>query len=96
MASYETFEKKHFVAVASTEVAKAAHEEFKKAVAELLEHHLSDREVQKMRGDLEVSTHRLERLELCREESQREIVRLRSVNADLLSQAISRLDELKR
>jgi ppGpp synthetase/RelA/SpoT-type nucleotidyltranferase len=93
VAAYEEFEKRHSEAVAATEVA--AHEKFKKATAELLEHHLPDHEVQEIRGKLEDSTRNMVRLEQRREISRRELVRLRRVNADLLSGAISWLDKLK-
>ena len=95
MAAYETFEKTHFEAVAHTDVARAAHEKFKKTVAELHEYHPSVHEVQELQGKLDDSTRNVEHLERCKEESQAELVRLRKVNTDLLSGAISRLDDLK-
>ena len=96
VASYERFEKLHFDAVASTDVARVAHGKFRKAVAELLEYHPPDHAVQELQEKLEDSTRNMEHLEKRKEESQAELVRLRKVNTDLLSGALSRLDDLKR
>ena len=96
VALYEEFEKNHFIAVASKEVADASHEKFKNAVAELAEHHVPDDRLQELRGKLEESARKMERLEQEDQEMRRELVRLSNVNTDLLTGAISRLDELKR
>lgn len=96
VATYEEFEKKHSVAVASKQVADAAHETFKNAVAKLSEHHVPDQEVQELRGKLEESTRKMQHREQEDQEMRRELVRLLNVNTDLLTGAISRLDELKR
>lgn len=96
VALYEEFEKNHSIAVASKEVADASHEKFKNAVAELAEHHVPDHEVQELRGKLEESARKMERLEQEDQEMRRELVRLSNVNTDLLTGAISRLDELKK
>ena len=96
VAAYERFEMLHFDAVASTDVARMAHEKFKKAVAELLEFHPPDHEVQELRENLQNSTRNVEHLKRRKEESQAELVRLRKVNTDLLSGAISRIDDMKR
>lgn len=95
VAAYEKFEKAHSIAVASKEVADASHEKFKNATAELLEHDLPDHEVQELRGRLEESARKMERREQEDQEMRRELVHLWNVNADLLTGAISRLDELK-
>ncbi len=96
VAIYEEFERKHSIAEASKEVADAAHEKFKKAVAELPKHQVSDHEVQELRGKLDESTRKMERREQEDQEMRSELVRLLNVNTDLLTEAISRLDELKR
>jgi hypothetical protein len=95
VAFYEEFEKKYSEAVASKQVADAAHEKFKKAVAELPEHHVTDHEAQELRGKLEESVREMERREQVDQEMRRELERLWNVNADLLKGAISRLDELE-
>jgi putative GTP pyrophosphokinase len=79
----------------SSSEAVASHEVFEKTVAELLEHHLPDHEVQEMRGKLEDSTRNMVRLKQREQEMRGELVRLWNVNADLLAEAISRLDKLK-
>ena len=96
VALYEEFEKKHSIAVASKEVADATHEKFKKAVAELSERHIPDHEVQELRRKLEESARKMERRKQDDQEMRRELVLLLNVNTDLLTGAISRLDELKR
>jgi hypothetical protein len=95
VAAYEVFEKTHSEAVASREVAVAAHEKFKKATVELLEHHLPDHEVQEIRRKLEDSTRNIVRLEQNINELRGKSVRLWNKNADLLAKAISSLDKLK-
>ncbi len=80
-AAYEKFEKRWSEAL-------AAHEGFEKTVAELPEHHVPDHEAQEMRRKLEDSTHRVEEL-------RGELLRLRNVNVNLLTGAISWLDKLK-
>ena len=85
VAGYEKLEKKHFESVASSEAARAAHETLKKTVAELLEYHLPEHEAQKIRGVLEDSTRNMKHREQLREESQRELVRLWDVIADLIA-----------
>jgi len=95
VAAYEKFEKKHSIALASKVVADGAHEKFKKAFAELLEHHVPDDEVQELRGRLEESTRMMECREQEDQEMRIELVRLRKMNTDLLMGAISRLDKLK-
>jgi hypothetical protein len=96
VAAYEEFEKAHSLAVASKEVADAAHEKFKEAVAELPEHHVPDHKVQELRGKLEDSTREMERREQEDQERRRTLVRLRNENADRLNEAISWLDDRKR
>ncbi|MCX5656302.1 MAG: hypothetical protein NTY65_16825 [Planctomycetota bacterium] len=95
VASYEKFETKFFEAVASTEVAVAAHEEFKKAAVEFLELHPPRNEAQEIRGNLEDSTRNIVRLKQREQEMRGKLVRLWNVNADLLAKAISGLDKLK-
>jgi GTP pyrophosphokinase len=96
VAAYEEFEKKHSIAVASKQVADAAHEKFENAIAELSEHHVPDHEVQELQGKLEESTRKMKRREQDDQEMRSELARLLNVNADILTGAISRLDELKR
>jgi len=93
VAAYEELEKEHSIAVAAYEVMVAAHENSKKATAELLEHQLPDHEVQEIRGKLEDSTRKMERAEQEEQETQEEMLRRRNANADLLSEAVSWLDE---
>jgi putative GTP pyrophosphokinase len=96
VAAFEVFETKYCEALASTEAAKVAHEDFRKGVAALLEQNLPDDETREMRRKLEHSTRRVEQLKLRSEEMRRELTRLRNVNTSLLDGAISRLDDLKR
>lgn len=93
VAAYEVAAAAHEVFETSYSEAEAAHKEFEKAVAELPERHLPDHEVQEMRGKLEDSTRRMVRLKQRIEASRAEMVRLWNVNADLLNEAISGLDE---
>lgn len=95
VAAYEKLEKKHSIAVAAKKVADASHEEFKNAVAELAEHHVPDHDVQELRGKLEESARKMERLEQEDQEMRRELVRLWNEIADRLNQMISWLDDLK-
>ena len=95
VASYEEFEKEHFIAVASKEAADAAYEEFKNAVAELSEH-IPDHELQELRGKLEELEGKLERAEQKDQEMRRELVNSLNVNTVLLTGAISILEVLKR
>ena len=81
VATYEESEKKY------TEAA-AAHGNFEKATAELLEPHVPDDDLQEIRGRLEDSTRNVVQL-------RKVHLRLWNVNADLLAGAISWLDELK-
>ena len=74
----------------------AAREEFKKATAERPEHHPPEHEVQEIRGNLEDLRREMVRREQRHQEMAREMVRLWNVNADLLTEAISSLDGLKR
>ena len=94
VASYEEFEKEYSKAVAAKDVADAAHETFKKAIAVQPEHPVPGNEVQ-LRRELEESTRKMERREQKDQEMRRELERLWNVNADLLKGAISRLDELE-
>ena len=96
VAFYEELEKKHSEAVASNEAADAAHEKFKKAIAELPEHHVPDHEEQELRGKLEEATGKMERREQEDREMRRELIRLLNVNTGLLTEEVSRLEELKR
>jgi putative GTP pyrophosphokinase len=96
VASYEDFEKKHSVAEALGEVADAAHEKFKKSVAALNDRNMPEDKLQELRGKLEKSTRQKERREQEDQEMLRELARLRNVNTDLFTWAISRPDELKR
>lgn len=96
VALYEEFEKKHTIAVAAKQMADASHEKFKNSLAELAERRVPDHEVQELRGKLEESARKMERREQEDQEMRRELVRMSSVNTDLLTWAISRLDELKR
>ena len=96
VAAYEEFEGKYSIAMASKRVADAAHERFKKSVVELSEHQGPAHEAQDLREKLEESTREMERREQEDQEMRSELVRLWNVNADLLTAAISRLDELKR
>jgi len=93
VAAYEVGVACHEAFETSYSEAVAAHEKFKKATAELLEHHAPDHEVQEIRGKLEDSTRKMERLKQRIEESRGEKVRLWNVNADLLNEMISLLDE---
>jgi len=81
VAAYETFEGRYAEAV-------AAHEEFEKATLELLAFHPPEQEVQETRARLGNSARRIAEL-------QRKQARLWRVNADLLTQAITRLDKAK-
>jgi len=93
VATYEEFEKRHSIAVAAKEVADAAHEKFERALAELLDRDPPDHELQELRGELEASTREMERREQEHQELRRELERARNSTADLLSGAISWLDE---
>ncbi len=75
--------------------AVASYEEFEKAVAELLEHHVPDHMVQEMRGRLKASTRNIVRLEQSIEELRGKLVHARNVIADLFHRLISRLDETR-
>ena len=96
VALFEDFEEKYFKGVVSKEVADAAHEKFKKAVADLSEHQVPDKEVQELRAKLDESTREMEGREQKDQEMRRELVRLLNLNTSLLTEAIARLDELKR
>lgn len=95
VASYEAFETTYSEAAAVKEVADAAHETFKKAVAELPEHDVPDREAEELRRKLDESARKLEIREQEDQEMRRELVYLWKVNADLLTGAVARLDKLK-
>jgi GTP pyrophosphokinase len=95
VAAYEDFEKKYFTALAGKNVADVAHEKFKKAVAQLAEHHAPEHEVQELQTRLDESRREMERREQRDQEMRRELVRLLNFNTDLLTEAIARLDELK-
>jgi hypothetical protein len=86
VASYEDLEK---VQVSALEVFKkaevAAHEEFKKAVAELPEHHVTEQDERQLR----------EKSRIFVEAEQIKLVRAWNEVADLLTGAISQLDQLK-
>lgn len=96
VALYEEFEKIHSIAMASKELADASHEKFTNAVAELAEHHIPDQEAQELCGKLEESARKMELRKQEDQEMRRKLVLLLNVNTDLLTGAISRLDELKR
>jgi putative GTP pyrophosphokinase len=95
VAFYEAFEKTHSQAVASKEVADAAHEKFKITMVGLNEHQVPDHELQELRRRLGKSMVEMARREQKHQELQRELARLRIVNADMLTGAISQLDKLK-
>jgi ppGpp synthetase/RelA/SpoT-type nucleotidyltranferase len=95
VALYEEFEKKHSIAVASKQVADAAHEKFTDAVAKLSEHHVPDHELKQLRRELEESTREMGRRDQVHQDMRRELERLWNVNAELLSSAISALEKLK-
>jgi putative GTP pyrophosphokinase len=95
VALFEEFEKKHALAAASKEVADAAHEKFKKAVAKLPEQDAPDQELQELRGLLNDRTRNRERREQEHQQMRQNLERLRKVNSDLLSGAISQLEKLK-
>jgi len=96
VAAYEVLEKTSSIAVAAYEVMAAAHEKFKKATAELLEHHLPDHRVQEIRGKLEESTRKMERAEQEEQENRGKLLRAWNSTADGLNKMISWLDDLKR
>jgi (p)ppGpp synthase/HD superfamily hydrolase len=96
VARFEEFEKVHSIAVAAKEVADASHEKFKNAVAEQAEHHVPDHMIQELRERLDESARKMQRREQEVQEMQRDLARLSNVNTDLLTGAISWLDELKR
>lgn len=96
VAAYEELEKKHSMAIASKQVADAAHEAFENAVGELTERQVPDHEAQALQRRLEESARKMERREEKDRQMRRELVRLLRVNTDLLNGAISRLNELKR
>jgi ppGpp synthetase/RelA/SpoT-type nucleotidyltranferase len=81
VAAYEKFEKRYAEAL-------AAHEKFEKATAELLEHHVPDHDLREMRGRLEDSRRNVVQL-------RKENSRLLKVNTDLLTGAITWLEERK-
>lgn len=93
VAAYEEFEKKHSIAAAAYEVMVTAHEKFKKATAELLEHDLPDHEVQEIRGKLEDSTRKMERAKQEEQEKRGQLVYAWSETAEHLNKMISWLDE---
>jgi putative GTP pyrophosphokinase len=95
VAAYEVLEEVYSKAAASKEVADASHERFKKAVAELREHHIPEHELQEIQGKLGDSTREMVRRDQRHQEMRAEMERLWNVNADLLSGAISRLEVLK-
>ncbi len=97
-------------AVATMAAADAAHEKFKKAVAELPERRLEpvyqllrrflgwtlpNRQLQELRGKLEESRRTMERFKQEYQEMRDQRVRLWNEIADLLSRAMSWLDEQK-
>ena len=96
VASHEKVEKTHFKLVAAIVLATATEEKFKKTLAKLLDHHPSDQTIQKIRGDLEDSTRRVECLERDREKLRGELVQMWNEVADLLQSEIFKLDDLKR
>jgi ppGpp synthetase/RelA/SpoT-type nucleotidyltranferase len=81
VASYEEFEKRYSQAVATHEVCE-------KTIVELPEHHVSDHDVQEMRGNLEHSTRMMEELTRMMKELRAEMVRI-------LTEAIAWLDKAK-
>jgi len=81
VAAYEQIENGYSEAV-------GAHEKSKRTAAELLEHHLPDHEVQKIRGVLEDWTRSIEEL-------RGEMVGCWNENVQLLNDMISRLDEMR-
>ncbi len=95
VAAYENLEKVHSKAFAAYEVMVAAHEKFKKATSELLEHHLPEHEVQEIRGKLEDSTRKMERAEQKEQESRADMVRRWNETAACLTEEITQLDKLK-
>ena len=74
----------------------AAHEKRKAAVAELHDLHLPDHVAQEIRGKLEDSTRRVERLKHLIEDSHKLLGERWNAHADLLRGAISGLDDLER
>lgn len=95
VAAYEKYETACSKEGTAYELMVAAHQKFKKVVAELPEHHVPDHEVQEIRGKLEDSTRKMERAEHEHQEMRAELVRSWKVIAELLSEAISRLDKLR-
>ena len=111
VASYEEFEKKLPLLVAKNEAADTAHEKAKKAFAELPERRLEpvyqllrlflgwtlpDHWLQEMREKLECTTRMSVQCEQMYQEVRVDMARQWNAITDLLTGAISRLDELKR
>ena len=86
VAAYEVAEASHEVLETTYSEAMAAHEKVMKTVAELPEHRKLDHMVQEMLQEPEDLTRSIE-------EFRAKKVRLRNVNADLLNEMISWLDE---
>ena len=95
VAAFEEFEKKHFAAVALKKAADVSHEELKNALAKLAERNIPDNELREIRGTLEDSARDMAHREQLHQDMQEALVRLRKVNADMLTGAISQLDKLK-
>lgn len=97
VTSYEEMEKKWFQFAAVWEVYPAVGELLKKLDVQILEYHPTDHEVQEeLRDLLENEPRRLERADKEDQEMRDERARQRNVISDVLSRAISLLDELKR
>lgn len=97
VTSYEEMEKKWFQFAAVWEVYPAVGELLKNLDVQILEYHPTDHEVQEeLRDLLENEPRRLERAEKEDQEMRDERARQRNVISDVLSRAISLLDELKR
>jgi hypothetical protein len=89
VAAYEHFEK-------NVSNAVAAHEVLEKSIAELREDHVPDHEVQELGGKLEGITRNMGHNKQRIEELRGEMLNLRNEYTDILTEAISDLDKLKR
>lgn len=92
VAKYEEFENQFFRFVGDKVVADATYEEFKNSVSSVAERQAPDRRLQELRNELEESARRRERAD---QELRSLLVSSLKQNTDLLTGAISWLDELK-
>lgn len=93
---YEEFENEYSIAVAAKEEADQSHEKLKNALTDLEEQHRPDQEVQELRRKVEESENEMRRSEHLDQLMQSELAGLSSVNTELLTAAITWLEERKR